>query len=95
MAMALGMHRSAGNRSNLTKLEHESRKRIWWALYFYERMSASKLGQPITVRDEDIDVEMPSNDGLSPEEACNFADPAHICANVGLARILGDICKLT
>jgi hypothetical protein len=62
-------------------------------LYFFDRFSASKLGQPLTVRDEDIDVEMPSMDGLSKEEAAEFQDPSSLIINIKLGRIVGNICK--
>lgn len=35
MAMALGMHREAGN-SSFTPLEKELRRRVWWTLYLFE-----------------------------------------------------------
>lgn len=61
-------------------------------LYFFDRFSASKLGQPATVRDEDIDVEMASIDGLTEEERTEFLDPQPLVTNTKLARIIGNIC---
>ncbi|GMF76648.1 unnamed protein product [Aspergillus oryzae] len=92
LALSLGLHRSGSAPATATAVELESRRRTWWMLYYFERMSASKLGLPITARDEDIDVELPSMNGLTEEEQQEFADPAHICANVKLARITGNIC---
>lgn len=60
-------------------------------LYFFDRFSASKLGQPISVRDEDIDVEMPSMDGLTRDEMAEFLDPRNLVINIKLARIIGNI----
>ncbi|OGM43802.1 hypothetical protein ABOM_007583 [Aspergillus bombycis] len=91
LALSLGLHRSRSAPTIASAVEIESRRRTWWMLYYFERMSASKLGLPITVRDEDIDVELPSMDGLTDEEQQEFADPAHMCANVKLARITGNI----
>ncbi|KAF7629398.1 hypothetical protein AFLA_013115 [Aspergillus flavus NRRL3357] len=91
LALSLGLHRSGSAPATATAVELESRRRTLWMLYYFERMSASKLGLPITVRDEDIDVELPSMNGLTEEEQQEFADPAHICANVKLARITGNI----
>ncbi|GAB1197681.1 hypothetical protein APSETT444_006983 [Aspergillus pseudonomiae] len=92
LALSLGLHRSGSAPTTASAVELESRRRTWWMLYYFERMSASKLGLPITLRDEDIDVELPSMDGLTDEEQQEFADPAHMCANVKLARITGNIC---
>ncbi|RBR24749.1 uncharacterized protein FIESC28_02522 [Fusarium coffeatum] len=91
IAQSLGMHRSASRHTTLTPVERESRRRTWWVLYFFDRFSASKLGQPITVRDEDIDVEMPSQEGLTKEEMAEFLDPQNLITNIKLARIIGNI----
>ncbi|KAF4450928.1 hypothetical protein F53441_5989 [Fusarium austroafricanum] len=91
LAQSLGMHRSASRHTTLSPVERESRRRTWWVLYFFDRFSASKLGQPITVRDEDIDIEMPSMDGLTKEEMAEFLDPQNLIINIKLARIIGNI----
>ncbi|KAF4982985.1 hypothetical protein FZEAL_1505 [Fusarium zealandicum] len=91
LALSLGMHRSASRHTTLTPVERESRRRTWWVLYFFDRFSASKLGQPITVRDEDIDVEMPSMDGLTEDEMAEFLDPTNLTINIKLARIIGNV----
>lgn len=43
------------------------------------------------LRDEDIDVQMPSMDGLTPQEAEDFYPPELMTAQVQLARITGSI----
>lgn len=47
------------------------------------------------MRDEDIDVEMPSMDGLTEEEMAEFLDPRNLIINIKLARIIGNIRKST
>lgn len=91
VALSMGMHRAISSRTTLTPVERESRRRTWWVLYFFDRFSASKLGQPLTLRDEDIDVEMPSMDGLTREEMAEFLDPVPLLTNIKLARIIGNI----
>lgn len=93
LAMTMGMHRAASSSTTLTPVERESWRRTWWVLYFFDRFSASKLGQPASVRDEDIDVELPSIDGLTKEERTEFLDPQPLVTNAKLARIIGNICK--
>jgi proline utilization trans-activator len=93
IAMGLGMHRCASRHTELSPVERESRRRTWWVLYFFDRFSASKIGQPLTIRDEDIDVEMPSMDGLAQDEMAEFLDPQNLIINIKLARIIGNICK--
>lgn len=60
-------------------------------LYFFERFSASKLGQPVMLRDDDIDVELPSMDGLTEEERAEFLEPIPIVTNIKLGKIIGNI----
>ncbi|CAI6031635.1 unnamed protein product [Clonostachys chloroleuca] len=91
IATGMGLHRSASKLITLSPAERECRRRTWWVLYFLERVSASKLGQPITIRDKDIDVELPSMDGLTEEEKTDFLDPIPMVANVKLGRIIGNI----
>ncbi|KAI9374856.1 fungal-specific transcription factor domain-containing protein [Aspergillus egyptiacus] len=91
LAHSLGMHRSTPTHTTLSPVERESRRRTWWVLYFFDRFSASKLGHPITVKDKDIDVEMPSMDGLTAEEQEEFLDPQNLIINIRLARIIGNI----
>ncbi|KAK0386583.1 hypothetical protein NLU13_6418 [Sarocladium strictum] len=91
LAMSMGMHRAVSSTSTLTPVERESRRRTWWVLYFFDRFSASKLGQPVAVRDEDIDVEMPSMEGLTEEEKKEFLDPQPLITNTRLGRIIGNI----
>lgn len=91
--MSLGMHRAATSTTTLSPVERESRRRAWWVLYFFDRFSASKLGQPVSIRDEDIDVEMPSMEGLTEEEKVEFLDPVPLTINTKLGRIIGNICE--
>ncbi|KAI2673424.1 transcriptional regulator family: Fungal Specific TF [Penicillium roqueforti] len=90
IALSLGMHRSSSS-LHTSAVERESRRRIWWSLYLFDRLTCSKLGQPTAVNDDDIDVELPTMDGLTPEEKEEFPDPRHLFASVGLAKIAGDI----
>lgn len=94
LALSMGMHRTTVGGNMLTAVEREGRIRTWWVIYFFERITASKLGMPITIRDEDIDVQMPSMDGLTAEEREEFSDPINLITNVKLAKIMGNIRKL-
>jgi hypothetical protein len=86
------MHRSTSS-VHIGAVERESRRRIWWSLYLFDRLTCSKLGQPVAVHDDVIDVELPTMDGLTIQEQKEFSDPSHLCASVGLARITGEICR--
>lgn len=93
LAVSLGLHRSQSGTSTMDPVHRETRRRVWWTLYLFDRMISSKLGYPLGIQDEDIDVELPSMDGLSAAEQSEFNDPIHLRAHASLARITGDICK--
>ncbi len=94
-AIERGLHRSvsawADSTGTLTKLDIEMRKRIFWTLNALQVNLNGKLGRPMPISNEDIDVEYPEamNDCL-PGEAANL-DTFHQCSfQVGI-----QIAKLT
>lgn len=74
-------------------VHREHRRRVWWTLYLFDRLTSSKLGYPLAIQDYDIDVEPPSMNGLTAAEQEEFSDPMHLMAHVNLAKITGSICE--
>jgi hypothetical protein len=74
-ALELGLHRSVKNwpdaATKFSVLEIEMRKRIFWTMNALQINLAGKLGRPMPISNEDIDVEFPEpmNDCLPGEEA--------------------------
>lgn len=62
-------------------------------MYIFDRSSCSKLGQPLTIQDTDIDVSMPSSEMLTPEGQKELGCPDHLLAYVNLAKITGFIMR--
>ncbi|UNI22173.1 hypothetical protein JDV02_008086 [Purpureocillium takamizusanense] len=54
---ALGLHRhiAQGDAEDI-----EERKRVWWTVYTWDRFASICYGRPMTINDEDCDVEMPT-----------------------------------
>ncbi|KAL5119383.1 hypothetical protein ACEQ8H_002652 [Pleosporales sp. CAS-2024a] len=83
-ALELGLHRSVKNWADgtgkLSKLDIEMRKRIFWTLNALQVNLNGKLGRPMPISNEDIDVEFPEpmKDCLPEEEA--HLDPFHQCS---------------
>jgi hypothetical protein len=83
-ALELGLHRSVKNwtdgSSNMSKLEIEMRKRIFWTLNALQVNLNGKLGRPMPISNEDIDVEFPEpmKDCLPEEE--EHLDAFHQCS---------------
>lgn len=83
-ALELGLHRSVKNWADGTgkwsKLEIEMRKRIFWTLNALQWNLSGKLGRPMIISNEDIDVEFPEpmKDCLPEEE--KTLDSFHQCS---------------
>ncbi|KAF2852449.1 hypothetical protein T440DRAFT_466610 [Plenodomus tracheiphilus IPT5] len=82
-AIELGLHRSVkawGAHEDMTKLDIEMRKRIFWTLIALQINFNGRLGRPMPLGLEDIDVEYPEpmNDCLPGEDA--KLDSAHQCS---------------
>ncbi|QPG76889.1 hypothetical protein FOA43_004283 [Brettanomyces nanus] len=75
-SLILGLHVDAG-RDTLNRYELEHRRRLWWTVYMYERMLASKAGLPLSLTDDDISTELPDDFDMSnPCKGCeNYVFP--------------------
>lgn len=92
LSTCLGLHRSLPQSSSLSPTEREHRIRLWWTVYVFDRSTCSKLGQPLTIHDADIDVEMPSSECFTPDNnPQKLGHPDHLIAHINLARITGRI----
>ncbi|KAF7197925.1 putative transcriptional regulatory protein C3C7.04 [Pseudocercospora fuligena] len=91
VGIGLGLHRTQARYTSMSPTLREYRRRLFWTLYLFDRLISSKLGYPLAIHDEDIDVEMPSMNGLSGADKGEFNDHLHLCAHVTLAKITGDI----
>ena len=63
----------------------EHRKRIWWTAYTLDRIWACMLGKPVTIRDEDISIDLPfaARDSLAED----FQDTDYLCASLRIANL--------
>lgn len=60
LLLDVGAHRKhTAKKLNLSRLEEETYKRVFWVAYSLDRECASSLGRPIMLQDEDIDLELP------------------------------------
>lgn len=57
-AQDLGLHRSP-KPLKLSKVDKETRRKVWWCVYGLDRCLAVQLGRPLGIDDNDIDVDMP------------------------------------
>ena len=75
-SLLMGLHVDVG-KDTLNRFELEHRRRLWWTVYMYERMLASKAGLPLSLTDEDISSELPNDFDMSnPGPGCeNYIFP--------------------
>lgn len=62
MAITLGLHRRkrrGGSRDEMELIEHECRKRAFWAVYMLDRYLSVMGGRPRLLQDEDMDQDFP------------------------------------
>lgn len=66
----------------------EHRKRLWWTAYIFDRIWASKIGHPVSIQDDDIEVDRPSQVAAG-QHVDDFGDHEYFIANIQLANLAG------
>ncbi|CAK7268704.1 hypothetical protein SEPCBS57363_003230 [Sporothrix epigloea] len=85
LAQGMGLHMESGSRD----VSAEMRRRLWWALYIFDRLLAIDLGnRPMLIHDDDCDVALPSDDG----EPCT--QPQTMIAILGVMRAYSSLSRL-
>jgi proline utilization trans-activator len=92
LGIVMGMHLNIPEPLLRDRAAREHRIRIWWTAYMFDRTWSSKLGHPVSVHDDDFDVDSPSKDGLADDE--DFGDHEYVLRNIELARLTGRIVPL-
>lgn len=92
LGIVMGMHLNIPESLLRDRAAREHRNRIWWTAYIFDRTWSSKLGHPVSVHDDDFDVDPPSTDGLADDE--DFGDYEYVLQNIELARLTGRIVPL-
>ncbi|BFZ55086.1 hypothetical protein PYCC9005_002125 [Savitreella phatthalungensis] len=99
ICVELSLHREQNNRSQLTLLDRELRKRIFWSCYSLDRFVSLVLGRPCAIVDENVSCELPAdvNDDCILEDRIQTLPPGVITemtyslAIIKLRRLMGRI----
>lgn len=86
MAITLGLHQEP-TLAFIDEEAKEYRRRVWWSVYSLDRIHCVKSGNPITIQDEDIGVELPSRLPNEPQ----FCAAVVLRHYTQLSRINGQI----
>ncbi|KAF7918537.1 uncharacterized protein EAE98_009780 [Botrytis deweyae] len=88
----MGLHLNI-DRNHISDPEiREHRNRLWWTTYVLDRMISSKTGLPVSISDQDITVDLPSD--ACQEKSEDFMEHSVLVINVNLAKIAGSINQL-
>ncbi|TDL29327.1 hypothetical protein BD410DRAFT_758089 [Rickenella mellea] len=102
MGQDLGLHRLCGQ-LNITPIDKQVRRKVWWSVYSLDRMLALALGRPLGVQDSDCDAEMPVE--LDDDELPDYFAGAQMpprkqpslmvgfVALIELYKIAGQVCR--
>ncbi|KAH7009938.1 fungal-specific transcription factor domain-containing protein [Ilyonectria destructans] len=90
LSVIMGLHLNVPESQLSDPSVREHRNRVWWTAYSFDRMWASRLGHPVAIQDEFIEVDLPSDPVLASNQD-DFKDAAYLVASVRLARLAGRI----
>ncbi|KAF7561858.1 hypothetical protein G7046_g2287 [Stylonectria norvegica] len=90
LSVVMGLHLNVPESQLSDAGAREHRNRVWWTAYNFDRMWAAKLGHPVAVRDDAIEVDLPTNT-IVGEGDDDFDDSAYFIAKIRLARLSGRI----
>ncbi|KAL4998183.1 fungal-specific transcription factor domain-containing protein [Aspergillus recurvatus] len=90
LGLCIGLNHNIPDSQLIDPVEREHRVRIWWTIYIFDRMWASKMGLPSQILDDDIHLDMPSSTLPKQIYEEQFTDAEYIKANISLARIVGE-----
>jgi hypothetical protein len=83
-----GLHLNVPRHQLPNRELQEHRIRVWWTVYILDRSWACMLGKPVSIQDEDIDINLPSTSQLSPESISeDFADTDYLIASLRIANL--------
>ncbi|KAJ2979031.1 hypothetical protein NUW58_g7309 [Xylaria curta] len=87
IAIEMGYHRSWKKPGEGTNLENELRKRVWWVILSTAVVLNGRMGRPMPIRLEDMDVEFPQiiPDEQLTEDGVDTSIPGRCDYEIGVA----------
>ncbi|KEF51074.1 uncharacterized protein A1O9_12856 [Exophiala aquamarina CBS 119918] len=72
LAISKGLHRQPPAAWNLSKVAVQTRSFLWWSIYCYDRLNASRAGRPLAIDDNDVTCQVPAE--VPPSCRMNLAN---------------------
>lgn len=90
LAMRKGLHKMTANRSDVDSAHRNEKERVFWVLYFFDKIFALDAGLPSNIEDADVSCSFPGQKDMNPEEfsgrdielLLQMARYAHICSKI-------------
>ena len=90
LAQSKGLHKVTANGTGLPPAHRNERERLFWIVYFFEKMDSLNTGRPSHVDDRDISCSFPALEEIesqgfsagSGELLLNLVRLAHICSQI-------------
>ena len=84
----VGLHLNARHHQLPSRELREHRNRVWWTAYILDRSWACMPGEPVSIQDEDIDVDLPSKFLWTSRSTMeDFADTGYYIASLRVANL--------
>ncbi|CAI6237894.1 unnamed protein product [Periconia digitata] len=90
-AILIGLHHNVPDTQLPDRVQVEHRVRLWWSVYMMDRSWATMLGQPVSIRDEEIGVALPSSHGIPEVFADDFQPVDDVIAGLHISRLSAEI----
>jgi proline utilization trans-activator len=83
----MGMQLNVPDHQYRDRPAREHRVRLWWTAYILDRTCTSKIGLPVSVADDDIQVNLPNVDGAGDLDLDDFGDVGYELCSIELSKI--------
>lgn len=76
IAQDIGLHTETGP---WPTIEGEMRRRVWWAIYVWDRLLSLEMGRPLLIEDADCDISLPAaiDDHYIRDDGMHVSESAH------------------
>jgi proline utilization trans-activator len=79
----MGMHLNIPDQQYGDRQAREHRIRVWWTAYILDRTCASKVGLPVSIREDTIHVDLPNSGDFGDD----FGDAEYMLRSIELAKL--------
>ncbi|KAH7084254.1 fungal-specific transcription factor domain-containing protein [Paraphoma chrysanthemicola] len=87
LGLIIGMQLNVPNHQSQDRSAAEHRVRLWWTAYVLDRICTTKIGLPVSISDDDIQVDLPSVLDANSLDKDDFGDVEYELRSIELSRI--------